>query len=42
MRTELLNMLDGCCRTILATYYKIGVYNVFEHQFPAVMMIYED
>lgn len=32
---------DGICRTILATYYKIGTYNVFEHSFPAVMEVYE-
>ena len=33
---------DGICRTILATYHKIGTYNVFEHQFPAVMEVYKD
>ena len=33
---------DGICRTILATYHKIGTYNVFEHNFPAVMEVYED
>ena len=33
---------DDICRTILATYYKIGVYNVFERDFPAVVEIYED
>lgn len=27
------------CRALLATYYKIGTYNVFEHCFPAVMEI---
>ena len=32
---------DGICRTILATYHKIGTYNVFEHNFPAVMEVYE-
>lgn len=32
---------DGICRTILATYHKIGTYNVFEHDFPAVMEVYE-
>ena len=32
---------DGISRTILATYHKIGTYNVFEHNFPAVMEIYE-
>ena len=29
------------CRTILATYHKIGTYNVFEHNFPAVLESYE-
>lgn len=33
---------DGTSRTILATYHKIGTYNVFEHNFPAVMEVYED
>ena len=33
---------DGICRTILATYHKIGTYNVFEHDFPAVMEVYEN
>ena len=38
-----LNMSEnGICRTILATYHKIGIYNVFEHDFPAIMEIYED
>lgn len=37
-----MNVVGGCCRTILATYHKIGVYNVFEHLFPAVMEVYED
>lgn len=29
-------------RTILATYHKIGVYNVFEHDFPAILELCED
>lgn len=37
-----INTIDGICRTILSTYHKIGVYNVFEHQFPAIMIVYED
>ena len=32
---------DGICRTILATYHKVGTCNVFEHNFPAVMEVYE-
>jgi len=36
-----INTIGGMCRTILSTYYKIGTYNVFEHDFPAVMEIYE-
>lgn len=32
---------DGICRTILATYHKIGTYNVFEHNFPAILEVYE-
>ena len=42
MKRKMLNETDGVCRTILATYYKIGTYNVFEHNFPAVIEIYED
>jgi len=42
MRIRPLNTVNGICRTMLSTYYKIGVYNVFEHQFPAVLTIYED
>lgn len=34
-----INTIDGIARTILATYYKIGVYNVFEREFPAVLEI---
>ena len=30
------------CRTILATYHKIGTYNVFEHDFPAVIEFNEN
>ena len=37
-----MNTADGLCRTILSTYHKIGVYNVFEHWFPAVIERYED
>ena len=38
-----MNTIEGgICRTILATYYKIGSFNVFEHDFPAVMEVYED
>lgn len=34
-----LNAIDGglICRTILATYHKIGAYNVFQHLFPSVI-----
>ena len=32
---------DGICRTILATYHKVGTCNVFGHQFPAVMEVGE-
>lgn len=28
---------EGICRTLLATYHKVGSFNVFEHDFPAVM-----
>lgn len=34
-------MAEGICRTILSTYYKIGTYNVFEHDFPAIIEINE-
>lgn len=37
-----INTIEGLCRTILATYHKIGTYNVFEHDFPAVMEVYAD
>lgn len=30
---------EGICRTLLATYHKVGSFNVFEHDFPAVMEI---
>lgn len=33
---------EGICRTLLATYHKVGSFNVFEHNFPAVMEIYEE
>ncbi len=33
---------DGICRTILSTYHKVGTFNVFEHNFPAVMELYEE
>lgn len=33
---------DGICRTILSTYHKVGTFNVFKHNFPAVMEVYED
>jgi hypothetical protein len=36
------NSIGGVSRTLLSTYHKIGVYNVLEHNFPAVMEIYED
>lgn len=40
-----LNAIDDLsgliCRTILATYHKIGTYNVFQHDFPAVLEIDE-
>lgn len=29
-------------RTVLASYYKVGVYNVFEHGFPAIVETYAD
>lgn len=32
----------GVSRTILATYHKIGSYNVFEHNFPAILEVYDD
>lgn len=36
------NMGEGeVSRTILATYHKIGSYNVFEHNFPAILEVYE-
>lgn len=40
----ILNAVGGgqICRTILATYHKIGVYNVFEHNFPAILELYEE
>lgn len=28
---------EGICRTLLATYHKVGSFNVFEHDFPAVI-----
>lgn len=36
-----LNALEKgrICRTILATYHKIGTYNVFQHSFPSLMEI---
>ena len=41
-----LNTVDdlsgAICRTILATYHKIGTYNVFQHDFPAVLIVYEE
>ena len=37
-----INTVEGLCRTILATYYKIGTFNVFEHCFPAILERYED
>lgn len=38
-----VNALEGgaVCRTLLATYHKIGVYNVSDHSFPAVGEIEE-
>lgn len=43
MTRILLNTIGGgVCRTILSTYHKIGVYNVFEHLFPAILELYED
>lgn len=36
------NSIGGVSRTLLATYHKIGMYNVLEHNFPAVIEIYED
>lgn len=44
MTRILLNTIgdDGICRTILSTYHKIGVYNVFEHLFPAILELYEN
>jgi len=40
MRTIAINTIeDGICRTILATYHKVGTCNVFEHNFPAVMEV---
>lgn len=35
------NNMGGVSRTILATYHKIGSYNVFEHNFPAILEVYE-
>lgn len=40
-RQSVLGATDGVSRTLLATYYKIGTYNVFEHGFMAVIE-YED
>lgn len=42
MRRGLNTDEDGCCRTILSTYHKVGTFNVFEHNFPAVMELYEE
>lgn len=33
---------EGICRTLLATYHKVGTFNVFEHNFPAVLELYEE
>lgn len=41
MRIAMNTTEDGICRTILATYHKAGSFNVFEHDFPAVMEVYE-
>lgn len=41
MKVIPINTIEGICRTILSTYYKIGTYNVFEHDFPAIMEINE-
>lgn len=40
-RQSVLGAADGVARTLLATYYKIGTYNVFERGFMAVIE-YED
>lgn len=40
-RQSVLGATDGVSRTLLATYYKIGTYNVFERGFMAVVE-YED
>ena len=43
MRTIAINTIgDGICRTILSTYHKVGTFNVFEHNFPAVMELYAE
>lgn len=43
MKAKMMNSIGGgqICRAILATYYKIGTYNVIEHNFPAILEIYE-
>ena len=42
MRQLLFGTRTDICRTILATYYKVGVYNVLEREFPAVIEIDEN
>lgn len=38
MRKIAINTIeDGICRTILSTYHKVGTFNVFEHNFPAII-----
>lgn len=40
MKKIAINTIEGgICRTILSTYHKVGTFNVFEHNFPAVMEI---
>ena len=38
MKQTPMNTTEGICRTILATYHKIGVYNVLQHNFPAIFL----